>query len=157
MITDLYKKPTDSQKYVHFKSCHPLHTKRNIPFYLARCYCTIIEKALPKTTKLDDLKSCLSKQGYPYNLIENGIKEANSIPIEELRQPKQNNNTIQPLALVTTYNPSNPDMFQVIKGTISLLDDSPKMKRAMVKVKLSNSVVVISLLINRTVYCSDNA
>ena len=30
--TDIYCKPTESQQYVHFKSCHPLLTKQNIPF-----------------------------------------------------------------------------------------------------------------------------
>ena len=121
IITDLYQKPTDSQQYVHFKSCHPSHTKRNIPFNLTRRYCTIIEKSTSRDEKLGNLKSCLVQQGYPSGLIDNGIKKANSIPIEELRQPKQNNSMIQTLAFVTTYNPRNPDMFQVIRNTISLV------------------------------------
>ena len=52
---------------------------------------------------------------------------------------KTNENTTQPLALVTTHNPRNPDMFKVIKSTISLLDASPNIKRAMAKVQLINS------------------
>ena len=139
IVTDLYQKPTDSQQYVHFKSCHPWHTKRNIPFNLARRYCTIIEKDLSKNEKLKSLKSVLIKQGYPSRLVDSGIQKAKSIPLEELRQTKQKENTTQPLAFVTTHNPRNPDMFQVIKNTISLLDASPKMKRAMEKVQLINS------------------
>ena len=41
--TNIYRKPTDSQQYVHFECCHPSHTKQNIPFNLARRLCTIIE------------------------------------------------------------------------------------------------------------------
>ena len=44
IITDLFQKPTDSQHYVPFISSHPSHTKRNIPFNLARRICTIMEK-----------------------------------------------------------------------------------------------------------------
>ena len=34
---DVYHKPTYSFSYLHYKSCHPLHTKNNIPLSLARC------------------------------------------------------------------------------------------------------------------------
>ncbi len=43
IVTDLYQKPTDSQQYVHFKSCHPSHTKGNLSFNLAGRICTIVE------------------------------------------------------------------------------------------------------------------
>ena len=33
--TDLYTKPTDKHQYLLQSSCHPLHTKRAIPFGLA--------------------------------------------------------------------------------------------------------------------------
>ena len=33
--TDLYTKPTDKHQYLLQSSCHPLHTKRAIPFSLA--------------------------------------------------------------------------------------------------------------------------
>ena len=33
--TDIYFKPTDTLFYLNFKSCHPKHTKVNIPFCLA--------------------------------------------------------------------------------------------------------------------------
>ena len=89
--------------------------------------------------ELISLKSVLIKQGYPSRLADSGIEKAKSITLEELRQTKQQENTTQPLAFVTTHNPRNPDMFKVIKSTISLLDASPKMKRAMAKVQLINS------------------
>ena len=33
--TDIFHKVTDSQQYLNFNSCHPKHTKINIPFSLA--------------------------------------------------------------------------------------------------------------------------
>ena len=32
IISDLYTKPTDSQSYLHGKSCHPKHSINNIPY-----------------------------------------------------------------------------------------------------------------------------
>ena len=70
IVTDLYQKPTDTQQYVHFKSCHPSHTERNIPFNLARRYCTIIGKDVSKNDKLNSLESVLIKQSYPSRLAD---------------------------------------------------------------------------------------
>ena len=33
--TDLYTKPTDKHQHLLYSSCHPLHTKKTIPFSLA--------------------------------------------------------------------------------------------------------------------------
>ena len=48
--TDIYYKETDSTQYLLFYSCHPRHTKINIPYNLARRLRTIIseEKVLEK-------------------------------------------------------------------------------------------------------------
>ena len=36
ICTDLYTKPTDKHQHLLYSSCHPLHTKKAIPFSLAR-------------------------------------------------------------------------------------------------------------------------
>ena len=138
----LYKRKCEQPSLsvnVHFKSCHPPHTKINIPFNLARSYCTIIEKETSKEQHLLNLKSTLLKLDYPRNLIEHSIQQAKKIPLEELRSPKEQHTEKQPLAFVTTFNPRNFDIFKVIKEAISMLDASPKMKRAMSNFNLINS------------------
>ena len=35
IVTDLYTKPADKPQYLLHSSCHPIHTKRAIPFSLA--------------------------------------------------------------------------------------------------------------------------
>lgn len=42
ITTDLFYKKTDSHQYLIFDSCHPSHTKRNIPFNMARRICIIV-------------------------------------------------------------------------------------------------------------------
>ncbi|XP_071171038.1 uncharacterized protein [Mytilus edulis] len=86
IITDLYCKPTDTHQYLDFRSCHPSHTKRNIPFNLARRICTIVINLELRDKRLQELKNYLKRQNYPVRLIENGIKNALKIPIAELRK-----------------------------------------------------------------------
>ena len=81
-ITDLYQKPTDSQQYVPFNSCHPSHTKRNVPFNLSRRICTIVEEEQTKFERLSKLQNTLTKQQYPIQLAANGVKGALKIPKE---------------------------------------------------------------------------
>ena len=110
--TDIYRKPTDSQQYVHFKSCHRPHTKQNIPFNLALRICTIVEDEKLRNRRLVELQTNLAKQGYPETLTKNSIARSDVIPLIELRQdkePKSNEHKI--LDFVSTYNPRNPNFF----------------------------------------------
>ena len=91
ITTDIYRKPTDSQQYGHYKSCHPNHTKHNIPFNLARRICTIVEDNSLRHKRLTELKLNLIKQGYPKSLIQNCIARSTRIPIEKLRTGKTKN------------------------------------------------------------------
>ncbi|XP_062579478.1 uncharacterized protein LOC134241451 [Saccostrea cucullata] len=56
ILTDIYYKPTDTHQYLHFNSCHPRHTKRAIPYNLARRICTIVNKETTKIQRLQELK-----------------------------------------------------------------------------------------------------
>ena len=44
ITTDRFYKPTDTFQYLAFTSWHPVHTKKNVPFSLARRICTIVEE-----------------------------------------------------------------------------------------------------------------
>ena len=39
---DVYHKPTNSFSYLHYKSCHPPHTKNNIALSLAKRFVRIV-------------------------------------------------------------------------------------------------------------------
>ena len=76
---------------------------------------------------MKDLKRTLTRQGYPPKLIDASINEAKKIPKQQLRQQKLRNEDNERLpTFVSTYNPRNPDIFKVIKGTLPLLNASPK-------------------------------
>ena len=94
IMTDLYCKDTDTQQYLDFHSCHPSHTKRNIPFYLAKRICTIVSDPELRLKRLEELKTYLIKQHYPENLINAGVNKSLKIPLTELRKtkPKEDQN-----------------------------------------------------------------
>ena len=90
---DLYHKPTDTQRCLHFTSSHPNHCKRNISFcLLARRICSIAENNAEKFKNLENLKKNLSKYHYPDSLIKQGFQKAFSIPQKGLRKPKKSKN-----------------------------------------------------------------
>ena len=62
--TDLFYKETDSHQYLLFNSCHPSHTKRNIPFNLARRICSIVTNEELRTKRLIELTTYLQRQTY---------------------------------------------------------------------------------------------
>ena len=141
IITDLFRKQTDSQHYVPFISSHPSHTKRTYPLIgLARRICTIVEEKDTRDQRLIELQNTLVKQRYPVQLVEFGAQKATKIPIEDLRKPKdKDKEETLILTFLSTFNPRNPDMFKVIKDTLPLLDANPRMKKALKNIKLINS------------------
>lgn len=65
LTTTLYKKPTDANLYLHYKSCHPLHQKNSIPYSQAiriRRICSTIDDYQLHTQKM---KENFIKRGYP--------------------------------------------------------------------------------------------
>lgn len=56
ITTGLFYKNIDSHQYLIFYSCHPSHTKRNIPFNMARQICFIVVYEEWRNTRLSELK-----------------------------------------------------------------------------------------------------
>ena len=52
IITDIFYKPTNTHQYLHFGSCHSRHTKRDIPYNLARRICTIVSEEETQKVRL---------------------------------------------------------------------------------------------------------
>ena len=75
IVTDLYTKPADKPQYLLRSSCHPIHTKRAIPFSLAprlRCICSTNEIFTLRTNGLIDY---LYKLGYNRYFLQRKYSE----------------------------------------------------------------------------------
>ena len=62
-----------------FDSCHPRHTRNNIPYNLAGRLCTIMNDEEILATRLQELQVLLLQIHYPKKLILNGITKALSL------------------------------------------------------------------------------
>ena len=83
--TDIFYKETDSKQYLSFNSCHPRHTKINIPYNLARRLRTIISEEHVVQTRMQELKSFLIKQKYPLQIIEHGMEAPHVVYVMKCR------------------------------------------------------------------------
>lgn len=138
--TDIYYKPTDSHQYLNFKSCHPSHTKRNIPYSLARRICTIVSEHNTKLKRLHELSIFLAKQGYPEGLIKDSINKVKCIPQKDLRITKHKIDTENDiLTIVTTFNPHHPNSIHTVKNNLHIIERSSTMKRLLSKTDIINS------------------
>ena len=122
---DIYNKPNDSKRYVPFTSNHPQSFLRNIPLCLARCICAIVEEEETKLKRLSELKTS-RKQKCPIVLIENSIKRALHVPLNELRKPKEKGRE-EIIPFVSTHNPNNPNIFPIIRQTFEKFQHSKTM------------------------------
>ena len=62
----------------------------------------------------------LSKYQYPKQLTDFRINKALSIPLQELRSPKTISND-NSLPFITTYNPNNPNVYEMIDKSVECL------------------------------------
>ena len=119
---DLFVKSTDTHQYLLHTSCHPSHIKKSIPFSLAlriHRICSTTEKFKQRTNEL--LHEFLCKRGHRRQYVQSQINKAFQIPrCDTLFYKSKTRNTDRPV-FVTTYNPSLPNLNNVIKKYYPIL------------------------------------
>ena len=75
--TDLYLKPTDTQRCLAFSTSRPKHCLKNIFFLRTRRICRIVENSSLRNKHLRDLKENFRTYGYPEKCVEIGIQKGN--------------------------------------------------------------------------------
>lgn len=103
--TDIYCKPTDSKKYLHFKSHHPGHIKRNVPYCLSQRIARIVSNYEVRKQRFLELEACLQKLGYPKSLITDAIVKASS------KTNLRPQSTITAVPVVFSYSQNSSDYF----------------------------------------------
>ena len=130
IFTDIFYKPTDTHQFLPFDSCHPRHTKTNIPYCEARRLCTIIDDTKLRDIRLEEMKGFFLRRNYPKKLIDDGIRKACAIPQTILRQVKPKLES-EILPFVYTHNPKNPNMVPLIRSSLELLKSNPHMNKVL--------------------------
>ena len=130
LTTDIYYKPTDSFQYLPYTSSHPRHTKI---YNLARRICMIVENQDRRKRRLYNWKQ------YPAEIIDYDVNKSLTQTMEELRRVREQATENNLLCLVTTYNPNNPQVFQLVWKTLPTLNQNSSLKSIMSKTKLIHS------------------
>ena len=123
IVTDLYTKPTDKHQYLLHSSCHPIHTKRAIPFSLA-LFCSTNETS---TTRTNELIDYLHKRGYNRYFLQREIQRVNNIIWTESLTPLDTSTLDKPerVPFVITYNPAPRSISSIIRKHFHILISSP--------------------------------
>ena len=80
LITDLFRKPTDANRYLEFSSFHPRHTFRSIVYSQALRYRRIVNDDSILDERLRELSSFFERSSYPTDIIGEVISDVRSMP-----------------------------------------------------------------------------
>ena len=94
---DIYHKPTHSFSYLHYKSCHPRHTRDNIALSLGHRIVRLVSE--DRQLRLQQLKSELIKRGYPAKIIDDTFNKLLT-PVRD-----RSSTALESIPFIYTYNP----------------------------------------------------
>ena len=123
LITTLYEKPTDTHLYLHYTSAHhhPCKTKGPYGQFLhLRRICSLDEDYHNNAKKLSDY---YLKRGYPKHALKKHYKRVSKYNQSDLLDTKPKTTTGTPV-MVTNYNPSNPNIRQLIMTNWNIISNS---------------------------------
>jgi hypothetical protein len=125
LYTTLYTKPTDTQDYLEFSSCHPEHCKLGGPkgqMIRLRRICTRDSDFLENLGKLCD---AYRRRNYPDRILQKHVKAVTPLSQDELLEPKIKEDQDPGLLLILEYNPRNPNVMGFILNHWDDLQSSP--------------------------------
>ena len=137
--TEVYQKETDAAAYLPFKSCHPRHTKINVPFNLARRVRCLTDNDNICDEKMQILVENLITAGYPKGLVTTAAKKARNTDKNSLRELKSREDSEKILAFVMTHDPSLPQIAWDVRNLISRIYHSKELKPIFKDYKIVNS------------------
>ena len=123
IYTDLYTKDTDTQNYLSYTSCHPIHCKKGGPygeFLRIRRNCHKIEDYdRHSLLRVQDYE----RRGYPTDLLTEARLKARDQDRNALLTPKgKRDKNPGRVPLIVTYNPGNPNFQKIIDKHWHLLE-----------------------------------
>ncbi|KAK3089910.1 hypothetical protein FSP39_007586 [Pinctada imbricata] len=130
IITDLYQKPTDKQLYIRHDSCHPSHTKKNLPYGLGLRLKRICTREEDYKRHRNELKSQLRKRGYSGKKIEQQLQRVDQLKREDLLQKNPNKKAGDRVPLVVTFSKQLPDITNILQKHHSILENSERLQAA---------------------------
>lgn len=154
----VYSKPVDAHQYLNFRSCHPPHVKRGIPYSQALRLKRICSNENQLRERLGDLKGFLVKRGYKEDFVENQFSRTNNLRRVDLLERKKRAEVGNKNSFVIDYHPALQDLYGIFKelqqivgwsgSFLSIMPDLPRicfrraknLKDHLVRSKLPNEL-----------------
>ena len=126
LATDLFVKQTDTHQYLHFKSCHPFHIKKAIPYGQALRMRRIRSDVHVFDQRCKELKEWLLSRKYDPKLIDKQIARARAMDREQLltyKDPSKNGDDKGNRDILTlSYHPAlNGTVQKIITDNFNIL------------------------------------
>ena len=86
----VYIKDTDRHQFLHFKLCHPFHTKKGIPFSQALRIRRICSTDEAFRRRISDLKEWLYSRGYDRSLVDSQVNKVAPLGQEDALSGSRN-------------------------------------------------------------------
>ena len=114
---DVHYKETNAHDYLAFDSHHPEHTRRNIPYVLAKRINVITSEGAWVQRNLQELKQFLLDRKYPLHVIEEGFHNA------KLQGPANRSSQTKVVPMITPYL-GNLDSSNIVNAARDLIASS---------------------------------
>ena len=115
VILDLYRKPSDRNKYLLPDSCHPQTVKDNIPLSLAMRITRICTESETRDKRHEELKEMLLERHYPIRMIESALQSAKNVPRSEAILCTVRDTTSRRPVFVATWDPRLPSLSPILQ------------------------------------------
>ena len=123
LTTDLFRKPTDANRYLEFSSFHPRHTFRSIVFSQALRYRRIINDDVLLDERLAELQLFFERSSYPPDLVREVINGVKARPRTlEYKEKDQNAPSFTPW--IVTYGAGYEETKEKAKETNDIISNS---------------------------------
>ena len=125
--TRTFFKPTETFQYTHFKSCHPPGVKKG---FVKGEGLRLLRTNSSQETFVENIRNFklrLRARGYPNNLIDKTLSE---VKFSDRKKALQENTRVRKeiLPFVTQFNPSVPNLKQILMEKWHLIELQPKLK-----------------------------
>ena len=118
--TRIYRKPTDRQNFLHYKSEHPPALKKSIPYSQALRIRKICNKDIDFEDDCIKLAGTFQSRGYNKTFIEEQIRKAAETPRSDLLKEKIKEPATR-IPFITTYNRTLPSLNGIISKHWNIL------------------------------------
>ena len=136
LLTDLYRKPTDSDSFLHFTSAHPPHTFAAVVYSQAIRYRRIINTDCLLELRLCEVYDKFKKFGYPRKMLNDILDKVKNMP-RNIQYNKKEAKEAANVYWVSNYNPS----LQAVRNFTEKVNNSQQNSQTW-KEKLKKSPIV---------------